>query len=182
MTVTDSAALTATEFDHLFDTFTATVARMETLPAYRVGGAEAQRLAAFHAGMARPLRSVRTDPWLARIAVTTTQGKRWSRIRVVDTPMTSYQRYQLASHVEAQACGEEVSIAARGDAPDALDVWLFDQGLETEQAVLMHYLPDGSLARRELVVGEPVKEFAALLERAYRKAVPLNEFLAGLDG
>ena len=128
MTGTDSTTLSAAEFDALFNAFTTEVARLEALSAYAVGGSEQQRLDAFRGGHPRPLRSVRTDPWLARIAVSSViAGKSWTRIRVVDTPMTDYQRYQMASYRESQAVGEQVRIALRTAVGDVgPDFWLFD--------------------------------------------------------
>lgn len=179
MTPADSASLTAEEFGRLFDTFTSTAVRLETLPSFQVGGAEAERLAAFRAGRSRPLRSVRTDPWLARIAVTTVQGKRWSRVRILDDPLTEYERYQIASHIEAQACGEEIVVVRRADAPESVDVWLFDE----TTAVVMHYRDDGTLDRREFVTDSgQVRRYAAAVAGAAAKAVGLNEFLAVADG
>lgn len=182
MTATNSSALTATEFDALFDGFTTSVVRLEALPSYAVGGAEAERLRAFRDGLPRPLRSVRTDPWLARIAVSTvTNGKSWTRVRVIDEPMTDYQRYQLQSFREAQAVGEQVRIIPRSSAGDVgTDFWLFDEHGGRPLAVLMHYHPDGSLDRRELV-GQPtrVAELAARLHRIDDHAESLNEFLVG---
>jgi hypothetical protein len=176
----DSRALTPAEFDALFDGFAATVARLEALPAYAVGGAEAERLRAFREGSPRPLRSVRTDPWLARIAVSTvTSGKSWMRVRVVDEPMSDYQRYQLQSYRESQAVGEQVYLARHTVAGDVgVDFWLFDEDGERPLAVLMHYYPDGRLDRRELVEQlDRVADLAARLHRVEALAVPLNEFL-----
>lgn len=180
MTAADSSALTPAEFDALFDGFAATVARLEALPAYAVGGAEAERLRAFREGLPRPLRSVRSDPWLARIAVSTvTSSKSWTRVRVVDEPMTAYQRYQLQSYRESQAVGEQVRIVPRSLAGDVgVDFWLFDEDGDRPLAVLMHYHPDGRLDRRELVEQpDRVAELAAGLHRVEAVAVPLNEFL-----
>lgn len=171
-------------FNALFDTFRASVVRLETLPAYAAGGAEAVRLEAFRLGTARPLRSVRTDPWLARIAVSTvTGGKTWRRVRVFDDPPTDYQRYQVESYREAQAVGDEVVIASRAAVGTmGLDVWVFDAGLSSARAVVMHYHPDGAIDRRELVTdAAAVAALAAAAERVARHAVPLNVWLTDSD-
>ena len=181
MTPANSAALTSAEFGTLFDTFQQTVVRLEALPAYAVGGAEELRLQAWRDGRPRPERSVRTDPWLARIALSTiTAGKQWSRVRVVDDPLTDYQRYQFASHIEAQAAGEQVRIARRGDVGDVgPDVWLFDADSPNAHAVVMHYTPAGSVDRRELVTDRAaVEHLAARIRSVAATAVSLNEFLA----
>lgn len=171
-------------FNALFDSFRFTVARLETLPAYAVGGAEARRLEARRDGRARPERSVRTDPWLARIAVSTVVGgKSWRRVRVFDDPPTDYQRQQIESYREAQAVGDEVVIASRSDVGDAgMDVWVFDVGRPGAHAVVMHYRPDGSVDRRELVTDAArVDELAVEVERVAECAVSLNEWLARAD-
>lgn len=170
--------MTATDFDAYFDHFTRTAVRLETLPAYAVGGAEQKRLDAFRAGQPRPLRSVRTDPWLARIAVTTaTAGKSWTRYRVIDDPLTEYQQYGLASLVESQSAGEQIYLARRVDArgPDA---WLFDEGTPEAFALLMQYAPDGRwLGFEHTNAPDRVADVAARIREAAEHAVSLNEFL-----
>lgn len=168
-------------FNSLFDTFRHTVVRLETLPAYSVGGAEALRLEAHREGRARPERSVRTDPWLGRIAVSTVlNGKAWRRVRVFDDPPTDYQHQQVESYREAQAVGDEVLIASRPDVGETgSDVWVFDAGHRDAHAVVMHYRPDGAVDRRELVTdAAQVAGFVAGVERVASHAVALNEWLA----
>jgi hypothetical protein len=177
--------VTPEEFDALFDTFHHTVARLEALPAYDVGGQEAVRIQAFREGRPRPLRSVATDPWLARIAVSTiTAGKRWTRVRVIDEPLTEYQRYQLASHQESQAAGERVLIAPRSAVGDVgPDFWLFDEADPDAHAVAMRYDPEGRWLGATLVTGrDEVRELSERLQAVVARAVPLNEFLAGVGG
>jgi hypothetical protein len=177
--------VTPEEFDALFDTFHHTVARLETLPAYDVGGQEAVRIQAFREGRPRPLRSVTTDSWLARIAVSTvTAGKRWTRVRVVDEPLTEYQRYQLTSHQEAQAAGERVLIVPRSAVGDVgPDFWLFDEAGPDAHAAVMRYDPEGRWLGASLVsYQDEVRELGERLHAAAARAVPLNEFLAGVVG
>lgn len=176
--------MTPEEFDALFDSFRHTVARLETLPAYDVGGQEAVRLRAFRERLPRPLRSVSTDQWLARIAISTvTAGKRWTRVRVVDEPLTDYQRYQLASYRESQAVGENVLLVPRAAGDVGPDFWLFDENEPDAHAVVMRYSEQGQWLGADLVTGQ--KEVRALAERLHAVAagaVPLNEFLVGVIG
>lgn len=177
--------MTPEEFDALFDTFHHTVARLEALPAYDVGGQEAVRIQAFREGRPRPLRSITTDPWLARIAVSTiTAGKRWTRVRVVDEPLTEYQRYQLTSHQEAQAAGERVLIAPRSAVGDVgPDFWLFDEAGPDAHAVVMRYDAEGHWLDAGLVTDQAeVRELGEHLHAVAARAAPLNEFLAGVVG
>lgn len=170
------------DFDALFDSFAATADRLETLPSYDVGdiGAEADRIHAIRHHLAVPERSIRSDPWLARIARTTlVDGKRWRRVRVVDDPLTDYQRIELVSLVEAQACGDDNHVVDRAVVGDLPDMWLFDAGLPGARAVVMRYDAAGRWLGADLV-DDPraVSELATSWRRALGLAQPLNVFLA----
>ena len=65
--MTSSAAIAGADLGACFDLFERSAFRLETLPVYAVA-AEDERLRAFRLGLPRPERSVRTSPWLARIA------------------------------------------------------------------------------------------------------------------
>ena len=171
------------DFDAVFDTFHHAVFRLEALPAYDVGGADAERMNAFLAGRALPERSVCTSPWLARMAVSTVvAGRRWERVRVVDDPLTEYQAYELRAYQESQAVGERVLILPRTRAGNwGPDFWLFDTDTSNARAVLMDYAPDGRWLGVELV-GDPkrVAVLADIRREAMEAATPLNEFLAAV--
>jgi hypothetical protein len=170
------------EFDAYFDRFATDVFRLENLQSYAVSQEDA-RLKAFRAGTARPERSVRTEPWLARIAVTTVAGKSWERVHVVDHPLSEYLRYELVGYVESQAAGERILIADRA-VDEALtqlgeDFWLFDGDSPDAYAVLMHYDEAGHF------VGFDHSTEADVLARCRRErdlvrrhAVGLNAYLA----
>lgn len=171
--------MTPEEFDALFDSFRHDVFRLEGLPAY--AGEEDDRLQAFYSGQPMPERSVRTEPWLARIALTTiTEHKSWLRVRVVDEPMTEFQRYQLEPYRESQAAGEQIRIVTRAELGDnGPDFWLFDGGTGDARGIVMHYSDDYRWLGADLIT-DPVL-LAGLDGRrqaAVAKAVPLNEFVA----
>ncbi len=176
--------MTSSDFDGLFDRFHSSAVRLEARPAYAVGGAEADRIRAWKAGRPRPERSVRTSPWLARIAVSTViDGKSWRRVRVLDDPLTEYQRYQLDSYVESQAAGEQIRVARRATVGDVeADVWVFDADRPDAFAAVMSYDTDGRWLGFE-VVDDPgdVAAYVARVSAVEQLTVPLNEFLAG-DG
>jgi hypothetical protein len=48
---------------------------------------------------------------LRRIALTTAAGKSWSRIHVIQEPLSEYLRYELIGYVESMAVGEEIRLA-----------------------------------------------------------------------
>lgn len=173
--------MTPEDFDAHFDRFRHTVVRLETLPLYDVGGSEADRIDAWRHHRPRPERSVRTTPWLARIAVTTTQGKQWRRVRVLDDPPTEYQRYQLDSYVESQAAGEQIVVASRRDVADTgPDFWLFDTGTPGVFAIVMRYDDEGHWIGAELTTDPAaLDEMHGRAVRAAERAQPLNVYLAG---
>jgi hypothetical protein len=174
--------VTLDEFDSYFDRFTTDVFRLETLQAYAVSE-EDERLRAFRTGAARPERSVRNSPWLARIAVTTVAGKHWQRVHVVEHPLSEYLRYELVGYVESQAAGEQILIVNRA-ADDSLaelseDFWLFDAESSSAYAVLMRYEDDGRFVGFEHT-SDPTTLDRCRAERdlVLRHAVPLNAYLA----
>lgn len=175
--------MTAADFGAYFDHFTRTVVRLETLPVYDVGGAEAERIRAWREGLPRPERSVRTDPWLARIAVTTaTADKQWKRVRVVDDPLTWYQRQQLQSYAESQAVGEQILVSHRDEVGDTgPDVWMFDTATPSAFALVMRYDPDGHWLGYEHVTDRgQLAAIAARIGYIEARAVPLNVFQAAV--
>jgi hypothetical protein len=182
------------DLDALFDRHH-TAFRLEQRGSYDVGGAEADRIHAFQHGLPRPERSVRTNPWLARVARTTAAGARWRRLRVVDEPLTEYQRYQLfgGTYVESQTAGDETLVVQRAIAGPWLryaggsavvgDFWVLDQGEPTELVVALDYTNDGRFAGNR-VVGDPAERAAmlAVATELVLDAAPLAEYLATLTG
>jgi hypothetical protein len=167
------------DFDALFDTFTHSAYRLETLPAYAVSQ-EDTALRSFLEGTPRPERSVRTSPWMRRIAVTTAAGKVWTRTRVHDTPLTDYQRFQLPAYLESQAVGDRTSLVDRTLVGDlGPDFWLLDADTDHPYAAVMHYSRDGHFEGFDLITDlDQLAALAARREAAEAHAVPLPDFLA----
>jgi len=174
--------VTPEEFNDLFDQFRVSAWRLEARQRYTSPG-EDDRIRAWREGKPRPERSVRTSPWLRRVAVSTAQGRQWGRVHVVQHPLSEYLRYEMFGYVESAAAGEEIRIADQAASPElgvlGPDFWLFDGGTDGARAVLMHYDDDGRLAEYE-----PTSASAALAE-CYRvqnlvlaHSVPLNAYLA----
>jgi hypothetical protein len=171
--------VTEEEFAALFDTFQHTAFRLEALQTYDAP-AEADAVRAFREGLPRPERSVRTSPWLRRVAVSTAQGKQWSRVRVVAYPLTEYTRYELVGYVESQAAGERIQLADVERVGDlGPDFWLFDAGTPHARAVLMRYTADGKIEGFDLVTDPTaLGRLHDIQHTAETHAVPLNAFLA----
>jgi len=119
------------------------VFRLETLSSYTAPG-EADMLRAFNDGQPMPPRGPDTDPWLRMVADSVQAGRRWSRVHVLDRPLSDYLRFELLGYQGNVAAGEDVRIADRADVPKTLsaltgDFWLLDDAL----AVVMEYDGDG---------------------------------------
>lgn len=175
--------LTYAEFGDVFERFaqsgTATsVFRWECLQDYKVDF-EDSAFRAFREGTPRPERSVRTWPWLARVAATTLAGKAWTRVRYVVEPLSEYTEFEFVAYVESQTAGERILITDRLDA-SLPDFWLFDGTEQADRrAVLMHYDAEGAPVRFEyrddaVSLGELADAQRAITEHA----APLNTYLA----
>ena len=169
------------DFGALFDRFTTSAFRLETFQAYSVDE-DADAIADWRAGRARPEFSVRTSPWAARLAATSLAGKVWRRVRVVDLPLSEYVRWEMAAYQEAAVLGEEIRILPRTAELADLnsDFWLFDAETASPYAVDQRYDTHGRPGQHQLVVDPAVitAHHIATAERAWEAAVPLNQWLA----
>lgn len=167
--------MTPDEFNAAFDEFQVSAFRLECLQTYAVS-AEDARLRAFREGLPRPERSVRTNPWLQRIAATTIAGKSWSRVRLVSRPLTEYTRYEMIGFVESQAVGEQIRIVDLNAHPDLRDLgpdfWLFD----AEFAIIMRYDEAGTVLGYERTT--EVGDFRDQRWLAMAGSISLAEYLA----
>jgi uncharacterized protein DUF6879 len=177
--------VTGEDLNSLFESAHTNVFRLERLQTYAVPADDAS-LVAFRTGTPRPERSVRTNAFLRRVAARTlTAGVAWSRVRLVEWPLTEYTRWELLGYVESQATGEEIRLVDADLVEDVVagapDFWLFDAGTPDARAVLMHYTPDGKLVERELVADPAeVARLATIKDETVRRSAALNEFLARL--
>jgi hypothetical protein len=171
-----------TDFASCFDEFQVSAFRLETLRQYAVP-AEDERIAAWREHRPLPERSVRTSPWLRRVAGTTAEGKHWSRVHVVDEPLSEYVRFEMVTYRESARAGEEIRIANRNADPalDALqtDFWLFDAEADHPFAAVMRYDPDGHYVDAEVTSdGAVIRTCKAARDLAVRHSVPLTAYLA----
>jgi Family of unknown function (DUF6879) len=182
--MTARAQLAHAELAQCFDLFEVSAFRLETLRAY-AAPTEDERLRAFRLGLPRPERSVRTSPWLRRIAETTAAGKSWRRIRVLGRPLSEYERYQMIGYRESAAAGDVIGIAERSAHPELAaldhDFWLFDAEGPEPFAALMNYDAEGVYLGSEISVSPDAIEHCRATQRlAERHAVPLDAYLAQL--
>ena len=186
--------MTAPTLTELFDGVEESAFRFEGLETYAVGGAEAERIRAWQRHEPRPVRRIRTNDYLARIArhALLDVPIPWERVTRRHVPPTEYQRYRTAGDQESQTAGEIVSVLLPGvldiasDLP--LDFWLFDRHREPDQrkVAVMRYSDAGAFEGFDLIDGASAAEdtiapFVTWAERLIETAIPLNRYLAQLD-
>jgi hypothetical protein len=176
--------VTPEEFDAFFDRFAVSAWRLEALQRYAIDE-EDERIRAWREGLPRPERSVRTSPWLRRVAVSTAAGKQWGRVHVVDYPLSEYVRYLIGggSYAETSAAGEEIRIADRtahpGLAGPGPDFWLFDENTADAGAILMSYDDAGHWLGAEYTTDPAaISRCCEIKALAMAASVPLSVYLA----
>lgn len=170
----------ASELGERLEAVRSTAFRLETLQHY---AGDEDELDEFRRGL--PLRewSIRTSPYLRRLAEATLAGQRRSRIHVVEQPLSDYVRFELASYVGSAAVGEQVMIADRSAASELEDLrqdfWLLDEELPEAVALMMHYGSDGTLLSVTAETGDATLSWCRQARfLAASHAVPLNDYIA----
>lgn len=179
-------SLSAPGVDALFAGFRATAFRLETLQRYSVPS-EAEPFRRFLAGEA-PRDFSWIDGWWKELRAGIAAGKSYSRVHVVVEPLSDYMRFLFAwVYRRSVGIGEDIRILpmAPGEGWPAgiprTDFWLFDAA----QLLQLTYDDEGRFVHAELVgedddegvVGDAVR----VRDRAWRLAVPFDEYVAGLD-
>jgi hypothetical protein len=157
-----------------------TAFRLETLQHY---AGDEEELDEFRRGLPLRERSVRTSPYLRRLAEATLAGQQWSRIHVIEKPLTDYVRFELASYVGSAAAGEQIMVADRSAAAELgelrQDFWLVDKELPGAVALMMHYDQGGEfLGATAADDGRTLAWCRHARFLAASHAVPLNDYIA----
>lgn len=165
------------EFDGLFTRFEHTAWRLETRRRYASDEAT-ETYAQFTRGESVDWDGV-DSAWCAERRQQTSLGKRFERVRIIDTPATRGQLYLLDNARRNTAVGEDIRNLTRDEAdrlrlPDA-DFWIFDSRL----VALLHFDEDDDLVDVELIT-EPaaVLRYAQARDAAMHYAVRYEHFAA----
>ncbi|GAA4808328.1 DUF6879 family protein [Streptomyces ziwulingensis] len=169
------------EFHTLFETFEHTAWRLETRRRYASDESTdrwRQFTEAGHLDADWMEGSVVT--WFAEtVRSQTAQGKRFERVRIVDEPATTGQRYLFESAKWNIAQGEDIRQMRRADADrlrlPAEDFWLFDSRL----IALLKFDDDDQLTHVDLIT-EPaeVVRCSMIRDAAWHHAVQWRDFMA----
>jgi hypothetical protein len=164
--------VTTPDLGKLFKSFRRSAFRLECLPAYLVPQ-DVEWLKAFREGRDRPQERDHR-PWLQTVRDAKSRGARMQRVRMVETPLSEYQRFQFAwGYQENTSAGEEIYILDQ-QPPGLLsvDFWLFDD----ELAVVLEYDDEGRFLRP--VVADTLAPYRHARDMALKSSVPFREYLA----
>ncbi len=167
------------EFDRLFTQFEHTAWRLETRRRY-ASDEITDTYAQFTRG--EPVDWDGKDvEWCAERRAQTALGKRFERVRIIDSPPTPGQLYLLDNARRNSAVGEEIRNLSRAEA-DRLqlseeDFWIFDSRL----VALLNFDEADDFVSVELIT-EPVEvnRYVQVRDAATHYAVPYEEFAARL--
>jgi hypothetical protein len=113
--------------------------------------------------------------WLRMVREAAAEGRRFARVRVVDLPMSDWNRYSYALAQHNIAAGEDIRYIERNNTPDLPDhdYWLFD----SSKLVTMRFDETDRFVGGELVEG-PSEIIKANYWRdaAWHKAVRRDDF------
>lgn len=170
--------MTPKDFNHLFNRFTVEAFRLETRPVYTVAE-EQDTFADFLAGAARPLTEIPFfSEWHDSIRRASAEGRRVSRVRILDEPPTDYQRFEVWAGQFNAAAGEQLRYLWRGKAkeiglPDHEDWWLFD----SKHLAVMKFDPQGHPLGGEVTDDEEaIRQYRRWRDLANRHATSETEW------
>jgi hypothetical protein len=173
--------LTGEEFRRLFETFEHTAFRLEVRDRYNAPY-EDDSLQKFLAGEPEEIDD-RFGDWLALVRLATTEGRRFSRVRVVSLPLSDYSRYGIAYARYTNEAGDHIRYLTRDRAraiglPDH-DYWLFD----SRKIARLHFDDDDD----HLLGVEVIEDPAEVVQHNYWRdaarhwAVRRDDFAAEYD-
>jgi hypothetical protein len=156
--------------------FKQTAFRLETLPEYRVEQ-EAEWFAEWQRSGRVPELTPDNDSWCKLLSEAKAAGRRMQRVRLVTTPLTDYERFELATFRDSLAAGEEIRVCHRESwerietADNLGDFWLFDD----ETTIMLDYDTEGRFqGTKNGVSSICIRQRDLALEHS----IPLADFLA----
>lgn len=163
----------------LFNSFTRSAFRLETLAVYDMPG-ERDEFARHLAGE-RPPANLHYG-WLDTVATGTKAGKKFQRVHLLTSPLNDYLKYEFAwGYVFNVRAGEDIRILdlAHSPAPGlpAQDFWLLDD----TTVVRMDYDTAGHQLGRELLEDVDPTPYVEWKRTALTHAEPFDRYYAKLE-
>jgi hypothetical protein len=133
------------EFGELFSSFTKEAFRLEMLQVFSIPEEQAE-ISTFASGVMKPPRDFNKE-WHDLIAAALSRGAAFKRVRMIESPLTLYTKYEIAwGYFDNISAGEDIRVVDKKDTrdfaeyvPALLDYWLFDE----KTCVLMSYDLEG---------------------------------------
>jgi hypothetical protein len=113
--------------------------------------------------------------WLTMIREAASQGRRFSRVRVVSMPLTDYSRFGVFCSEHTNVAGEDVRYLKRDEAADLpdYDYWLFD----SRKLLRMHFDDEENFLGGEIIENPAViVEHNYWRDAAWHRAVRRDDF------
>jgi hypothetical protein len=148
--------------------FTRSAFRLETRPEYDVPQ-ESDMLSAFRRG--EPVRMRDDHPWLLTVRRHCGAAKAMQRVRVVSSPLSDYERFELCLYPYSSAAGEEVRILERRQRFTE-DFWLFDDQI----VYVLRYDAGGKFLGVE--AGRDVVAYRRIRDLALENSIPFAQYSA----
>jgi Family of unknown function (DUF6879) len=143
--------------------------RLETLPEYDVPQ-EAEMLAAFKRG--RPIQLPDDHPWLLTVRQHCGAAKTMQRVRIVSSPLTDYERFELLLYRLSHGAGEDVRISNSVEIRNYGDWWLFDG----EAVIVLKYDATGRFLGTEQA--SDVVRYRRIRDLVLENSIPFADFTA----
>ncbi|MGW8453712.1 DUF6879 family protein [Streptomyces niveus] len=164
-------------FGRLFETFEHTAWRLETRGRY-----SSDELTDTYAQFTRgePVLWDHDDDWCRNVRDQVAQGKRFERVRIVDSPPTTGQLYLLDNARRNCGAGEDIRNLPRLRAGELRlpeeDFWVFDSRF----VALLNFDGDDLIDVELITEPVAVNRYLQARDAAWHFAVPYDEFAAGL--
>lgn len=176
-------AIPLPQFGGYFYNFMKTAFRLEMLPQYNVPE-ESESFALFLSGSSAVPENFNND-WRELIAKAVSQGKRFSRIRLIEGPLTLYQQFEISwAYKKSVEVGEDIRFIVRPEkvifkkaVPALKDFWLFDG----KDCLLMEYDQHGSFLGVKRVPERFTSSYVDLMKEALNLSAPFEETVKRLN-
>jgi hypothetical protein len=172
--------ITEDEFGELLATFRSSAFRLETRDHYALDYEQAD-FDAFLAGDPVPPPAVQWwRPWLDQITRLTADGRQIGRVRILASPPSDYQRWELWAAPWHASAGEEIAyldrrLAGEINLPSDGDWWLLDD----ERLIIMGFGDDGEITGKTLITDPgTVARYREWQDLAVCYATPAEEYAA----
>lgn len=169
--------LTPDQFIARFDTYERSALRLESRNHTAVP-AERAELQAFLSGELSEVRNWEHDDWTRMVTRQVSAGRPMRRVRVMDDPLTVYNRFMIYCGHRGVSLGEDVRYLVRADA-NALDLpdhdfWVLDSA----RLIELRFTADGRPLRHDLITDpDVVARHEEWIHRALAAAMPSTDYV-----